>query len=117
MGVLSTWFFDASYDLEINKRTFNSIKSALTAEALICVHDTGLWKKEVFEPIDHMVVESTGKEFWINEESYAHQNDERKFVKWIRKEYPEFEVVLFHSHRSLRHGLSVLQAKGDLATV
>lgn len=109
-------FFDASHDLESNKKTFIAIKNYLSDEAIICIHDTGLWNKDLFTASHYKFVKDKGEKFWITDKFYAHQNDERKFVNWILDNYPSFQAIHFHSVRSLRHGLSILQAQRKLIT-
>lgn len=110
-------FFDASHDLSLNQQTFQSIYPALSEDSIICIHDTGLWNKGCFEPMHHQFVEQQGHQYWLDDVSYAHQNSERKFVNWILDTHPAFQSVHFHSSKSLRHGLTVLQGRRTLATV
>lgn len=107
-------FFDAAHDLKLNQQTFELIYPSLSAEAILCIHDTGLWNKEYFLDIHSTFVHEQGNKHWINESSYAHQNEERMFLNWILDTYPAFQAVHFHSMQTLRHGLSILQQNRKL---
>ena len=94
-------FIDASHDLELNKETFKQLIPLLTNKAIIAVHDTGTWcDGNVFEfELGEMKKDGT----------YAHCPDEIDFVNWLRKEYPEWQQIHFHSSRKIRHGITLLQ--------
>lgn len=96
-------FIDASHDLEINKETFIKIKDYLTHDAIIAVHDTGLWRREYMKDIHFGF---NGK--WVDDNSFAHQPDEIEFVKWIKNEHA-FNLINLCSTNCLRHGISLLQ--------
>ena len=108
-------FFDAAHDLKLNQQTFELLYPSLTAEAILCIHDTGLWNKAHFLDFHSNFVRSDSGKNWINESSYAHQNEERMFVNWILDTYPSFQAVHFHSMQTLRHGLSILQQNRKLS--
>lgn len=101
-------FIDASHDLQLNQQTFERIYPALSSDAIICIHDTGLWHKDCFEPL-HEEIAKQNRSGWVDDCTYAPHNDERRFVNWIADVYPAFQCVHFHSTRVLRHGLSILQ--------
>lgn len=88
-------FFDASHDLELNIETFKKLH--LSPNAIIAVHDTGLWNFEVMD---------TGG-YWT-EGGYAHRPDERLFVEWIKDNY-KANVINFHTLKELRHGITLIQ--------
>lgn len=92
-------FFDASHDLDLNIETFNKLK--LSENAIIAIHDTGLW--------DKMLMDTGGQ--WIGN-GYAHRPDEIRFVQWIKENYPEYQVINFHTLKETRHGITLLQKYG-----
>jgi hypothetical protein len=110
-------FFDAAHDLKLNQQTFELIYPYLSAEAILCIHDTGLWNKEHFLEVHSNFVRSDSGKNWVDKSSYAHQNEERMFVNWILDTYPAFQAVHFHSMQTLRHGLSILQQNRKLSVV
>ena len=89
-------FFDASHDLKINIETWKNLK--LTDNAIIAIHDTGLWNK--------MVMDTGG--YWLDE-GYAHRPDETLFVNWLKENYQEYQVINFHTTKQTRHGITLLQ--------
>jgi Methyltransferase domain len=107
-------FFDAAHELDLNIQTFQRIIDQLDPEAMLAVHDTGLWQRAYFSPIHETFTREMPGE-WETEDLYAHQPGERKFMDWIVTEYPEFSVLHFHSSRTLRHGFSLLQRKRQLS--
>jgi len=110
-------FFDAAHDLKLNQQTFELIYPSLSAEAILCIHDTGLWNKTHFLDIHTTFVQEQDGKNWVSDSSYAHQNEERMFVNWILDTYPVFQSVHFHSMQTLRHGLSILQQNRKLSVV
>jgi len=108
-------FFDAAHELGLNQKTFELIYPCLSNESIVCIHDTGLWNKTHFLDIHSDFVKEQNGKHWINESSYAHQNEERMFVNWILDTYPAFQAVHFHSMQTLRHGLSILQQNRKLS--
>lgn len=110
-------FFDAAHDLKLNQQTFELIYPSLSAEAILCIHDTGLWNKTHFLDVHTTFVQEEDGKNWVDKRSYAHQNEERIFVNWILDTYPAFQAVHFHSMNTLRHGLSLLQQNRRLSTV
>jgi cephalosporin hydroxylase len=109
-------FFDAAHHLGLNCQTFNSVHPLLTEDSIVCIHDTGVWKKKHFLEIHSTVSQAGGKKSWLDENTYAHQNDERIFVNWILETYPDYQAVHFHAEQCIRHGLSILQQKRILPT-
>ena len=102
-------FFDAAHELELNQRTFAAIRPHLAPGALVAVHDTGVWSPEFLsEPhrefMRTMPVELTASGAVI------HQPGERDFVRWVLETHPGFQALHLHSRRTLRHGLTLLQA-------
>lgn len=89
-------FFDASHDLNINIETWNNLN--LKDNAIIAIHDTGLWDKMLMDTGGH----------WIDN-GYAHRPDERAFVTWVKENHPEYQVINFHTLKETRHGITLLQ--------
>ncbi|MES2659837.1 MAG: class I SAM-dependent methyltransferase [Verrucomicrobiota bacterium] len=106
-------FFDAAHELELNIETFNRIAPHLAAEAMVAVHDTGLWNRSHFAPI-HETFTREYPGVWKSGDLYAHQPGERAFIEWVLENHPEFTAIHFHSTNTLRHGFSLLQRKRNL---
>lgn len=107
-------FFDAAHELDLNIATFNRIVSHLAPEAMVAIHDTGLWHRSHFAPI-HKTFAAENPGEWKTGDLYAHQPGERAFIDWILSDHQEFAALHFHSTRTLRHGFSLLQRKRNLA--
>ncbi len=109
-------FMDASHNLELNQLTFNKIRTSLSQNSIILIHDTGLWNKAY---INQLPTEELAKIEMIElEGGIAHQLDERKFVNWIMDQEPNWNVVHFHSQNTLRHGISMFSTgKAKLSIV
>lgn len=102
--------FDASHDLTINIATFEKIKPLLAREAVLMVHDTGLWQKDFMQSMHVESLQHTTHK-WLDEKRLAHQVDERRFINWITENEKEFAVLNFGSSRVLRHGFSLIERK------
>lgn len=87
-------FFDASHDFEINRSTFNRLD--LSENAIIAVHDTGLWNE--------MILDTGG--YWVGN-GYAHRPGEIMFVKWLKEK--GYNAINFHTLKETRHGMTLLQ--------
>jgi len=107
-------FFDAAHELDLNIETFRRVVGQLAPEALIAIHDTGLWQRGHFSAIHETFTRDYPGE-WKSEELYAHQPGERAFVDWIVAQPNGFSAIHFHSTRTLRHGFSLLQRQRCLA--
>lgn len=113
-------FFDASHNADLNIVTFKKIVKLINNNALILVHDTGSWHNSCNElPGDTTGYYVNGypfpKGYFLNNKEYIHQQGERKFVNYLREHYPEFQQVHFHSTRTFRHGITLLQNSKPLA--
>ncbi|RYD22087.1 MAG: class I SAM-dependent methyltransferase [Verrucomicrobiaceae bacterium] len=108
-------FFDAAHELHLNQETFRKIAPHLAPEAMMAVHDTGVWNRTHLAPIHETFTREMPGE-WLDEETYAHQPGERAFIDWIISTYPEFTALHFHSTRTLRHGFTLLQKKRVLSS-
>lgn len=106
-------FFDAAHELDLNIETFKRIVPHLAAEAMVAIHDTGLWHRDHFAPI-HETFTREHPGVWKGEDLYAHQPGERAFIDWIVVEHPGFSAIHFHSTRTLRHGFTLLQRQRQL---
>lgn len=109
-------FIDAAHRLDLNQETFRRLLPALAPDAIVAVHDTGLWARPFFLPKHHSYAQGRD-ERWLTPDLYAHQVEEREFVNWIAEEHPEFAQIHFHTTRALRHGLTLLQRQRRLPTV
>ena len=108
-------FFDAAHELELNTATFERILPQLSPDAMIAVHDTGLWHRKDLLPLhERFMKEVPG--VWVDQDHYAHQPGEREFIDWVLERYPEFGAIHLHSTCTLRHGLSLLQRQRRLGT-
>lgn len=108
-------FFDAAHELELNTETFGKIAGHLSPEAMIAVHDTGLWHRKDFAAI-HKEFAGKMPGVWESEVLYAHQPGERDFIDWIVSSHPEFTALHFHTTETLRHGFTLLQRKRPLGS-
>ena len=98
-------FLDASHDFELNKETFKRLLPTLTENAIIAVHDTGKWFANVFEF-------ELGYE---HEGGWLHCPDERKFMNWIKEEYPQWQQIHFNTQSKISHGITLLQQYNKLS--
>jgi predicted O-methyltransferase YrrM len=99
-------FFDASHDFQINSKTFLRLYENLSANAIVMIHDTGLWNADLLLKMHHDLLPLL--KYKEVQGRIAHQYDERLFVNWVCENFPEFEVIHFHSENVLRHGLTLL---------
>ena len=103
---LDVVLFDGSHDLEANRSTFERIRSHLSSNALILIHDTGIWVPEhmdrshwdILVEIDHRKGEG----------GIIHQHGERQFVNWLCSKLPHAQFVHIHSRNTLRHGMTLV---------
>jgi predicted O-methyltransferase YrrM len=112
-GPIDLVFLDASHDLELNRQTFERLQDLLSEDAVVVVHDTGTWSPPHMTRL-HRDYASAEPGWWVSEEEYAHQPDEREFVNWVREAHPRFAQVNLHTRRALRHGMTVLQRSSAL---
>ena len=108
-------FLDAAHDLELNQRTFEALEGLLAPRAVIAVHDTGTWPRNVIGLSPAAAgYAAEHPEGWVEADVYAHRPDERRFVNWITETRPGYGAVHFHTDATLRHGLTLLQGGGPL---
>lgn len=99
-------FLDASHDLEANKKTFRNLEALIPERGYLLVHDTGLWAKEHMTAEHEKFSQQYGK--W-ELRGFAHQPQEREFVRWVRCYDSNFQRIDFHTMRTLRHGFTLFQ--------
>lgn len=107
-------FFDAAHDLALNQETWKKVLPHLSASALVAIHDTGTWNRDHLREV-HSTFIAKENGVWLNEQEYAHQIDERRFVNWIVDQHPSFSAVHFHSLNVVRHGLTIMQNQTRLS--
>jgi hypothetical protein len=100
-------FIDAAHNLQINQDTWRNIESKLSLNAVVMVHDTGLWVNE-HRPSN---IGRQGCDGVIRGAITGcfHQPDEVEFVKWIVNMYPLWIKMDFMSVNTFRHGFTLLQ--------
>jgi len=113
-GSIDLAFLDASHDLELNKQTFDRLVPLLSDGAVVAVHDTGTWRRDLMGPPHHAFLEESGQELHSLGDRVQHQRDERRFVNWITEERGGFSALHLHTDRVIRHGLTLLQARKPL---
>jgi hypothetical protein len=108
-------FIDGAHDFEINKATWDALEPQLAPDAVVVVHDTGLWVPAVSPPeFGHWGV--SGVVSWeglADTEVHGryHQLHEVQFVNWITATYPQWAKLDFMSRNTFRHGFTVLQRR------
>jgi predicted O-methyltransferase YrrM len=103
-------FFDGAHELVVGRATFAACLPSLSAEAIVAVHDTGVWNRCHFSEC-HRKFSATRRGSWLNGEEFQHQKEEREFVNWIANQFEEFQVIHLHSKNCIRHGLTLLQRR------
>lgn len=98
-------FIDASHDLEINQATWASFVTRMSSNAVVMVHDTGLWV-DTHRPPD-FTHGRPGTKHGVT--GRFHQPDEVMFVQWIEKNFPNWTRMDFMSVNAFRHGFTLLQ--------
>lgn len=106
---------DAAHDLDLNVATFEKLRPCLAPRAILAVHDTGTWWRAHMRH-EHLAWAADRPHGWLSAEEYAPWDEERRFVNWLRETHPDLSQLHLHSYRALRHGLTLLQASGRLAT-
>jgi predicted O-methyltransferase YrrM len=103
-------FLDASHDLALNQATFERLLPLMAPNAILAIHDTGTIPRALVPP-GHWWFETP--EGWLGDEREV-LPDERAFVNWLLERHGDFSQLHFHSHRTLRCGLTLLQRSGPL---
>lgn len=101
-------FLDASHYLDLNQKTFEAIKDCMSEKGIIAIHDTGTWVGGNVFNAERGHLNTKGE--WV------HCPDEIDFVNWLKKEYPQWQQIHFHSNRQVRHGITLLQKSVNLTT-
>jgi predicted O-methyltransferase YrrM len=107
---------DAAHDLSLNVATFEKLRPSLAPRAILAIHDTGTWGRAHMRP-EHLAWAADRPDGWLSAEEYVPWNEERRFVNWLLDAHPELSQLHLHSDRTLRHGLTLLQAGGRLAEI
>jgi predicted O-methyltransferase YrrM len=111
--VVELVFLDASHDLALNQRTFERLQAILSEDAIMAVHDTGTWPRELMGEVHRQHALQEGDSGWLGDD-YQHQRQERQFVNWVADAHPEYAVLHLHSTATLRHGITLLQRRRRL---
>jgi len=104
-------FLDASHDLALNQATFERLLPMMEPDAILAIHDTGTVPRELV-PTQHWWLSNS--EGWLGDQREVLPS-ERAFVNWLLEQHPEFSQVHFHSRRTLRLGLTLVQRSAPLA--
>lgn len=109
-------YFDAVYDKAINLATFDKIKSSLSDQAIVMLHDTNVWKKTMMDE-SHLSYAGKKPNDWLNENEFQSQKGQREFYNEFIKIFPDYSAVTLHSSTTpLLSGISLLQKKSVLRT-
>jgi predicted O-methyltransferase YrrM len=92
-------FFDGSHDFSINVESIKRLLPSMSNDALIVIHDTGLWNTDLFDQPQFGVL--------VAPKLRAHQPHERKFADWLQT--IGFQRINLCPTHITRHGLSILQ--------
>ena len=98
---------DAGHVYDINIITYKLLLDKMSLNSVIIVHDTGVHFDE-----SYLCACDSGTKYCGGQ----HQPDNRKFVNWIQENYPDWQMIHFHSFNIYRHGLTILQRKYKLGT-
>jgi predicted O-methyltransferase YrrM len=104
-------FLDASHELTLNQATFARLLALMSPDAILAIHDTGIVPRELV-PSAHWWHDSP--EGWVGDDREVLPS-ERAFVNWLLEEHPEFTQIHFHSRRTVRCGITLLQRSAPLA--
>jgi predicted O-methyltransferase YrrM len=103
-------FLDASHELDLNRETIGRLLPLMAPDAILAVHDTGTVPRRFVLP-DHYWLKSDAG--WIGDEREV-MPGERAFLNWLLEEHPELSQVHFHSRRTVRCGVTLLQRSAPL---
>lgn len=103
-------FLGASHELDLNRETVRRLLPLMAPDAILAVHDTGTVPRPFVLPGHDWLESESG---WIDDEREV-MPDERAFLNWLLDEHPEFSQVHFHSRRTVRCGITVLQRSAPL---
>jgi len=108
-------FFDAVHDFEINKATFLNLLKHLNQDAILVIHDTGIWDINNLNDAQRKILPLIKHKF-LTETTIAHQIDERIFSNYLVKEH-DFRPIHLHTSKVLRHGITILQRSDKILVV
>lgn len=108
-------YMDAVYETEINMQTFDKLKHSLSDDAIIALHDTGTWHRNSMER-SHLEYANKKPLNWLNENEYQQQKGQREFCNAFMSRNPEYNIIHFHCHRTIRSGITLIQNRTLLKT-
>jgi predicted O-methyltransferase YrrM len=111
-------FLDCSHDFLKNKICIEKFLPSMNESAIICIHDTGFYHKQILDsmPPSHFVKYPKFKKRFDQKELSPVIEDEQKTVDWMRSEHGEWAQLNLHSLHRFRHGVTILQKSSYLAT-
>ena len=104
--IIDIAYIDASHRFSLEISLFPKLIKQVSKNGIIVIHDTGLHVHMSSKQIENQCVCD-----FENLCGYPHCNEDRQFVNWILENYPEWEIIHFHSYEVIRHGLTFLQRK------
>ena len=104
--IIDIAFLDAGHRLSLETGLFPKLIEQVAKNGIIVIHDTGLHVSLSSRQMENDCVCD-----FENLCGYPHCYEERQFVNWILENYPEWEIINFHSFEVHRHGLTFLQRK------
>ena len=104
-------FINNGHTFDVNVEFWKKVIESTQPNGMIVIHGSGLHNKEEL-PIEKTLPCVCELE---NLCGIEHVPAQRKFVDWLIDNYPEWEVVHFHSFSIYRHGLTFLQKKYKLS--
>lgn len=108
-------YFDAVYDREMNLATFDKIKHSLSEDAIIALHDTNTWSKQLMDET-HIAYAKRKPQNWLNESEFQSQKGQREFFNAFINQFPEYSAINFHNSTTILAGITLLQKKKFLKT-
>jgi len=108
-------FIDAAHFLDLNEETWRRIAPNLAPGALVAVHDTGTWHRELFKP-KHTEHAAQNPDGWLDADIFQPHREEREFINWVCAQHDGWTAVHLHTTTTLRHGLTLLQRVAALPT-
>ena len=100
-------YVDNGHYFDVNVEFWKKVIASIQPNGIMAVHDTGLHNRVELpdESVQSCVCDFD--EFC----GIEHVPPERQFINWVIDNYPEWEVLNFHSFNFYRHGLTFLQRK------
>lgn len=100
-------YLDNGHYFDVNVEFWKKVNEFIKPNGLMAIHDTGLHNEEIHPDEKNMPCVCE----FENLCGVEHVPAERQFVNWLIDNYPEWEVINFHSFNFYRHGLTFLQKK------